>query len=254
MTLTRFLTAYIYNPLALALTRRRLARGRPGLGVRQTTVSGFVYLLAFPTLLTMLVSGIWHGAGYLFILWGLMHGAYLTINHAWRTLAQATWPDRERYRRIMRPVGFVLTFGCVVVSMVVFRSTSLTAASGLFHGMLGLSGMAPAVSLHGLAIDAMHSLRHLAAAPVAGDDVDWGGMAFRIGVLAIIALAGPNTLELLGRCEPALGWRQGLASAGRLARALEWSASPAWALVVSALAVAGILYLGGQSEFLYWQF
>src|SRR6516225_7576539 len=52
MTLTRFLTAYIYNPLALWLTRRRLAKGNPGFGGRNTTIGAFIYLLVFPILLT----------------------------------------------------------------------------------------------------------------------------------------------------------------------------------------------------------
>src|SRR5208282_1164736 len=74
MTLTRFLTGYIYNPLALWLTRRRLARGKPGFGGRDATVGAFVSLLVFPTVITMFVSGLWHGAGYGFIVWGLLHG------------------------------------------------------------------------------------------------------------------------------------------------------------------------------------
>ena len=87
MTLTRFLTAYIYNPLVLWLTRRRLEKGQPGFGGRNTTVGAFVSLLMFPIVITMFVSGLWHGAGYGFIVWGLLHGFYLTINHGWRVVA-----------------------------------------------------------------------------------------------------------------------------------------------------------------------
>ena len=49
MTLTRFLTAYIYNPLSLWLTRRRMAKGRPGVVGQNTTIGAFCYLLMFPT-------------------------------------------------------------------------------------------------------------------------------------------------------------------------------------------------------------
>src|SRR5262249_20466116 len=99
MTLTRFLTAYIYNPLALRATRRRAAKGLPAFGGRSTTIGGFVQVMMLPTLLTMLVSGFWHGAGYLFILWGLLHGVYLTINHAWRLFGARRWSNRARYER-----------------------------------------------------------------------------------------------------------------------------------------------------------
>ena len=90
MTLTRFLTAYIYNPLALWVTRRRAAKGLPMFGGRDTTIGAFVQVLMLPTILTMFVSGFWHGAGYLFILWGVLHGVYLTINHLWRRFAATT--------------------------------------------------------------------------------------------------------------------------------------------------------------------
>src|SRR5882672_11280574 len=76
VTLTRFLTAYIYSPLAMWLTRRRAAKGLPLRGPN-TSAATFLQLLAGPTLLTMFVSGVWHGAGFMFVLWGLVHGAYL---------------------------------------------------------------------------------------------------------------------------------------------------------------------------------
>ena len=120
MTLTRFLTAYVYNPLLLSLTRRRMAKGRPAFSTRNATVATFVQLLMFPTLLTMFISGVWHGAGYLFILWGLLHGLFLSINHGWRLLGPKFWPDRSTYDRFMTPIGFVLTFIAVATSMVVF--------------------------------------------------------------------------------------------------------------------------------------
>jgi len=109
-TLTRFLTAYLYNPLVLWLTRRRFAKGLPVLGTRKPSWGAFFQLLVGPTLLTMFVSGLWHGAGYLFILWGLLHGLYLVINHAWRHFGTALWRNKESYQRFMRPFGLVLTF------------------------------------------------------------------------------------------------------------------------------------------------
>ena len=76
MTLTRFLTAYLYNPLVLWLTRRRLKRGRSGFSARNPTIGSFVSLLLVPILTTMFISGLWHGAGYGFILWGLFTGYF----------------------------------------------------------------------------------------------------------------------------------------------------------------------------------
>src|SRR5271169_466251 len=142
MTLTRFLTAYIYNPLVLWLTRRRMAKGKPRFGGRNTTVGAFVSLLMFPLIITMFVSGLWHGAGYGFIVWGLLHGFYLTINHGWRAIAVRLWPDRQSYDRVMKPAGLVLTFVSVTAAMVFFRAPTMTSASDLVKGIIGLNGIA----------------------------------------------------------------------------------------------------------------
>lgn len=252
MTLTRFLTAYIYNPLALSLTRRRMARGRSGLGGRQTTVGAFVELMMFPTLLTMLVSGIWHGAGYLFILWGVLHGVYLTVNHAWRLVGPKLWRDKGSYTRFMQPVGLVLTFVCVAASMVVFRSTTVKTAAGLLPGMLGLNGVALPESIYDHLGPFATWLDRAGIAKGLGEGIAFNRTAFWIVLLAIIAFTLPNTLHLLGRYEPALGWRPGSNVAGK--KAVAWNASLAWAMVVSVVAAIGVFHLGGQSEFLYWQF
>ncbi len=235
MTLTRFLTAYIYNPLALWLTRRRVARGRSGFGGRNKSPGAFIELLMFPTLLTMLVSGIWHGAGYTFIVWGVLHGLFLTINHAWRQLGSRLWGDKASYERFMRPAGFIITFACVAASMVIFRSANLKTAAHLFQGMLGLHG----IGWSGLKDVVGVSLKR---------------MAFWIGASAFIALACPNTLQILSRYEPALGWKlspqEGVAPEARIL----WKPSLAWAVAMSMIVAIGMINLGGQSEFLYWQF
>ena len=47
-------------------------------------------------MITMLVSGIWHGAGYQFIVFGLLHGLALVVNH-WFRLRRAWWPQNLRF-------------------------------------------------------------------------------------------------------------------------------------------------------------
>jgi D-alanyl-lipoteichoic acid acyltransferase DltB (MBOAT superfamily) len=254
MTLTRFLTAYIYNPLVLALTRRRMARGLPGFGGHQTTLGAFVQLLAFPTLLTMFISGLWHGAGYGFVLWGLLHGLYLTIDHAWRLRGPRLWPDRRSYERVMKPLGLVLTFTAVVTSMVLFRSATVAGALDILRGMIGLNG----VSVPETVFERFAPLAPLLER-IGVVQQSWGGRGFLIlaaliPALVFIALACPNTLQLLARFEPALGVRQRPTEPSLAGRLLEWAPSLAWSIGMSAIAIAGILSLGGPSEFLYWQF
>jgi D-alanyl-lipoteichoic acid acyltransferase DltB (MBOAT superfamily) len=254
MTLTRFLTAYIYNPLALWLTRRRMAKKLPGLGSRAPSIGAFFQVLAGPVLFTMFVSGLWHGAGYLFILWGLLHGVYLSVNHAWRLFGQRIWPNKETYARFMRPTGLALTFLSVAVSMVLFRSANADAAKDLLQGMFGLNG----VSLPQQILAQLGPLKGLLQFFVAAS-TEMSAREFVlaiawVGVLLLIALLFPNTLQLMARYAPALGVHPGPATPHFLLRALDWTPTVPWAVAMSSLVVAVVMRLGGKSEFLYWQF
>jgi alginate O-acetyltransferase complex protein AlgI len=240
MTLTRFLTAYIYNPLVLWLTRRRAAKGRPGFGGRNPTAGAFVSLLMVPLIATMFISGLWHGAGYGFIIWGLIHGVYLVINHGWRVYAAHRWRDRAAYARFMAPVGFVLTFLSVTVAMIFFRASTVHSAIDLVKGLIGLNGVA---------------LPGGAAAIAATYGTDIKHAAMWAAILLFIALVCPNTLEILAPYEPALGVKPASTAPvmGRF-RIPAWGPSLPWAIAVSAVAAVAIFSTGGPSEFLYWQF
>jgi hypothetical protein len=143
----------------------------------------------------MLVSGVWHGAGWQFVVWGLLHGTYLTINQTWRLVRPRFWPDQKSYERVMKPVGFVLTFTSVAVALVFFRANSVSDALEILGGMFGFHGIAPYP---------YQVIQHL------GFPFDWTIMWTPLtGVGWIIALFGavtllPNSLELLRRFQPAL--------------------------------------------------
>ncbi len=253
MTLTRFLTAYIYNPLTLWLTRRRLAKGLSGFGGRNTTVGAFVYLLMFPTIMTMFISGLWHGAGYGFIVWGLLHGFYITINHGWRVVAARLWPDKKKYARIMEPLGLVLTLFAVTTAMVFFRSPTITSAIDLIKGIIGLNGIGLPQDLLDHLGPLAQKLRAAGVVAESGSLQDFAKTVIWISVMLFTALACPNTLQILARFEPALGVTSESAKL-RKGSMLEWNASLPWAIAVSLVAAISIFYIGGPSEFLYWQF
>lgn len=146
ITLTRFLTAYLYNPILMALTKRRMAAGRPLLRKRAPAFVPFVLLLATPTFLTMTLAGIWHGAGWQFLIFGAMHGVMLVANHAWRHFAPAgatpTWLAWTG-----RALGVAATFGLVTISFVFFKSASLGQAILVLQGLGGLGGDAAAAAM-----------------------------------------------------------------------------------------------------------
>jgi hypothetical protein len=183
----------------------------------------------------MFVAGLWHGAGYTFIVWGVLHGVFLAVNHAWRKLGLKLWRDKARYERFMQPAGFIITFACVAASMVIFRSVNLKTATHLLQAMIGMHG----IDFSGLRGSFAFGLKTVTL---------WSGTS------AFIALMCPNTLQILSQYEPALGWKPSLYDVACPQLRVQWGPSLAWAITMSLILTIGILNLGGRSEFLYWQF
>jgi alginate O-acetyltransferase complex protein AlgI len=117
ITLSTFLRDYLYF---------FLGGNRKGKGRR------YLNLLA-----TMVLGGLWHGAGWSFILWGALHGLYLVINHAIRYVmgyGKGKKPGRGVYI-----LGRIITFLAVVIAWVPFRAESLEVTLSIYRGMFGLT-------------------------------------------------------------------------------------------------------------------
>src|SRR5262249_39235196 len=132
-------------------------------------------------------------------------------------------------------------------------ASTISSAVDLVKGMIGVNGLALPASLldgPGLLARAMHRIN---VVPAAITIVDFGKIALWIIILLFIALALPNTLEILARYEPALGVKpKPIKSA--IGAAAQWNASLPWAIAISAIAMVAMASIGGPSEFLYWQF
>ena len=105
ITLSRFLTSYIYFPL-----------GGSRKGMVRTCANLMIVFLA---------SGLWHGAGWLFLLWGLMHGA---ASVAYRIF-------RRQYDSLHPALQWLMTFGFVIIAWVFFRATSMADAMAIVKSM-----------------------------------------------------------------------------------------------------------------------
>jgi D-alanyl-lipoteichoic acid acyltransferase DltB (MBOAT superfamily) len=226
MTLTRYLTLYLYNPIALWVNRRRAGRGLAVNRRARASPGGFATMVLLPTFCTMAVAGVWHGSGVTFLAFGLLHAVYLSVNHGWRLC----W-RRPRGQDPFAVVGRVaLTYGCVLVGSVLFRAASLHDAALLIGGMLGAHGVS--VQLE----DSKEFARALLNAA-------W------IAALYIVVWAMPNTQQIMRGCHPTLE----AVRAGPLAR-LAWQPNLPWAAVFGVAAAIALLSLGGSGEFLYFQF
>jgi alginate O-acetyltransferase complex protein AlgI len=98
----------------------------------------------------MLVGGLWHGAGWNFVLWGGVHGLMIAIN---RYLSDSALSQS----RIPRAAGIATTFLCVVLAWVLFRASSLEAAVAMYRSLLGLGGIESVTSI------SWHAVAHLIA-------------------------------------------------------------------------------------------
>ena len=252
MTLTRFLTAYIFNPLTLARTRQRAARGLPIVAGRSTTASAFVGLLAYPTMVTMVLAGLWHGAGYQFLIFGALFGVALVINHAWRLWKPSGWPMLAG-GAANRLGAWALTFLVIIAAEVFFRAPSVGAALNMFHGMAGTNGVTVPMAVAAFANPMLAPIGlHLTGIWESGNNFAQLWTWIAVGFVVVLAL--PNSLEMLAVWQPALGYKVRKSDQTWLVRAMAWQPRTAWAVGLSGVTAIGLLSLGRLSEFLYWHF
>ena len=230
MTLSRFLRDYLYIPLG---------------GNRHGPIRRQLNLM-----LTMLLGGLWHGAGWNFVIWGGLHGLFLILNHIWRICA-GRLPLRLP-APLARMLGVALTFACVVFAWAYFRSPDLPTANRLVLGMLGGFGAALPESLLSLLGPARPWLEHAGIAAYLGGGTQFLETWVAVGIAALIAFLAPNTQQIMGRFTPALAESEG--SPAPLPRHLLWLPQRTTAIAAGLLLAAGLLALSRPTEFLYFQF
>lgn len=255
ITLTRLLTDYIYTPLSIYATRNMTLHSFKHRSLRK--IYEFVYILTIPTLITMFASGIWHGSGYKFAIFGLLHGSYLVINHLWRQLLPRSISKNTWYRFYFKPVGLLLTLMSVSIGMFFFRSDSALTASNMVTSMLGINGVSipEGIFVH------LGSLKTIILD--LGISIDTtAGSAITYGILYCLALLGislfmPNSLDIMKKCDPALGFSESsndMFNFRFISDNLVWLPTRKWAVFTGILLAIGVLSLQEISVFLYWQF
>lgn len=235
MTLSRFLRDYVYIPLG---------------GNRQGPGRRYVNLMT-----VMLVGGLWHGAGWTFVIWGALHGIYLVINHGFMTVAErAGWAFRQT--GWWRVFAQALTLLAVIIAWVFFRAESLDAALAMLHAMFGGNGVALPErylaqlnqvsglgdSLVALGVSFGKVPHFLNAQPVA-----------LMALLFLICWIMPNTQDMMRHWNPALDYRL-VHPATAIERRLLWQPRASVAFILGCVAIYTFTSMTGVSEFLYFQF
>ena len=122
ITMTRFFMLYVYSPIALRL-------GRYAQFSLKNVFLVFLFTVLTPTLFTFLLSGLWHGAGWTFVMFGCVNGLALVLNNGWRMLKMPKLPFL---------ISWFLTMFCVLISFVYFRSESIQAAHNFITAMFSI--------------------------------------------------------------------------------------------------------------------
>ena len=212
MTLSRFLRDYLYIPLG---------------GNQKGPFRRYVNLF-----ITMLLGGIWHGAGWTFVVWGAFHGLALVGHAVWRALLRACAPAWGARRWPgLGLLAWLLTFLCVVVGWVFFRAPDLQSAWSLLRGMAGLHGAVLPDQILALVPPLGWVAQGAGKVPFLGDGTVMGAVELFIMLALGMALvtAAPALHELRARTRTLL------------------------LVPCAALALQQVLY-GRASEFLYFQF
>jgi D-alanyl-lipoteichoic acid acyltransferase DltB (MBOAT superfamily) len=205
ISLGYFLRTYLYFPL-----------GGSRAGLQRTLIN---------MLVVMILCGVWHGAGWTFIVWGALHGVALCVHRLWSTYGPL---GRESGGRIASALGVLLTFVFTIVCWVIFRSDSMEVAR------IVITSMFTVVSTKIPFVYNAHSEQAIAA-------------------LLLIVWALPNVYQAMGKFTPGIQLYRfapaGFSLEGR------WQYGLLGILAgLSFVFAFSMLLINGQSAYLYFEF
>jgi D-alanyl-lipoteichoic acid acyltransferase DltB (MBOAT superfamily) len=229
MTLSRFLRDYLYIRLG---------------GNRRGRIRRYLNLI-----ITMFLGGLWHGAGWNFALWGLLHGTYLCIHEIWRVSIGRLLPDSKLYRCFC--VSF--TFLSVVWAWVPFRASSIDSSIEIWLAMIGAKG----ILLPEVFFSSFPSLSPVFE-EIGIKRMTGGGSEFTFGLIwiiigALVAFFAPNTYQLFRGYSIALVDSSFLSEIrGRVGASIRLT--PVFAVLLGLLFALSMLFVSRPAQFLYFQF
>lgn len=203
ITLSKFTETYIFRPLIKSVEKYSFTNAMMAL------------------FLSMLIIGIWHGAGWMFLLFGALHGVGAVVNHIWKKRVRIA---------IGNVLGWFLTFNVVNVSIVLLSVENMGSASNILEGMVGMNGFVlPEVLKDGLSFLPGAFVEF--GDPLSFVEKDWELLALLVGSF-VIALGTRNSIQMIE------------------ARVLTgWSAAFA-----ASLFVYSVMSINELSEFIYFHF
>ena len=200
--------------------------------------SAFAVAVGVPTFVTFVAVGIWHGAGWTFVVFGVMHAIFICTNEVWR---ERTRLRRRSLRRAGKPMPepgpgaivfyHLLTLLAVIYANVMFRASDVADALRVWAGMSGLGAFDLAIP----------------------DGATWG-LAATLAISAAIVFLAPNTQQIMRRYDPAYNAREWVEVAPAPLR-WTWRANAAGLIFAGVALFLGVIFIQrGQAVFLYFNF
>ncbi|MCB1754490.1 MAG: MBOAT family protein [Gammaproteobacteria bacterium] len=256
ITLSRFLRNYLYFSLG---------------GNRHGKTRRYINLL-----ITMLLGGLWHGAAWTFVLWGMLHGVYLVINHAWRGFRQRFAAGGILLRSIEKVFYHGLTFLAVVVAWVYFRAENLDIAHNVLAGMAGLQGIALPIEWLNRSPEMVQTLQAMSIgfqpllsvgpimtllydiADLLGNRIESSGIGpltalAYMSLLVVWTWLAPNTQQFTRRFEPAFEAFNGQIRP-MWPGILQFRLNALYAVLIALIMAYSIFGTSQTSQFLYFNF
>lgn len=210
ITLSRFLRDYLYIPLG---------------GNRKGRIRRHVNLMV-----TMLLGGLWHGGGWTFIIWGGMHGLFLSINHGWNYYSKKLFGARGGMPCF---IARFITFFAVVIAWVMFRAESVDGALNMYVGMSGYNGVS------------FHTLFHKEVFPKPKEGV------LLLSAMFLLTMYAPNSIEFFINERPVLSKNSLLVTKKSK---LVWKPCILYGFIGAIIFVISVLSIPSGGEFLYFNF
>jgi alginate O-acetyltransferase complex protein AlgI len=231
ISLSRWLRNYLYIPLG---------------GNRGGKTRRYINLMV-----TMLLGGLWHGASWTFIVWGLLHGLYLVINHGWLTV-KARYFSHVASTFATRLLAGAITFLAVVIAWVFFRSENIGAAKSMLTVMFGGAGISLPPRLQVGPVGAIAAFLPLRFEGVFPHGLFNVSQLYVLPLMYAIVWLMPNSIEFMRRYRP-------VADPAILAQRvrslpLVWRSSSTWAVATAAILLLAVINLSRVSEFIYFNF
>ncbi len=128
ITLSKWLRDYLFLPIAYFFSRKKFIKN---LDIK----TGDKYIYTISAILTMVICGIWHGTGWTFLIWGLIHGIFLGFSKLSERM-------RKKIRKtvrlkndslILKGFRIIFTFSLITFSWIFFRAESISHSIGMIN-------------------------------------------------------------------------------------------------------------------------